>query len=325
VNIDLLVLGYGQFENTTQRCLDSILPQIEGPQVKVYVLDNGSPDDSASQQKKFCSNHPQLETLYSDINLGFGGGMNFLAENSYSDWLMLVGSDTIFYKNALNRLRNAIKKVPENIGLVGPVTNFAGTAQCLEALGENVTEVFAKAEDIFNDPLELIVPLYRADFFCVAIRRTLWNKLNGLDRVYGLGYYEDFDFSMRADKLGFQSVMVTDALVFHQGSASFKKNLDQKQLIKKNKKIFLERFPNAKMYHIREDLHSSIEALFQKNLSSEIVNSETNAIFAKYLRLRIDSLAINKPKGFFKKLLWQRKVNVLKIKFNSWQKLIHIK
>jgi GT2 family glycosyltransferase len=322
VNIDLLVLGYGHFELTTKKCLDSILPQLEESRVKVYVLDNGSPDDSALKQKIFCSNYPQIESLYSDINLGFAGGMNYLAEKSNSDWLMLVGSDTIFYKNALNRLQYAIKKVPDNIGIIGPVTNSAGTAQCLEALGENVTEVFARAKDIFDEPSELFLPLYRADFFCVMIRRAIWKKLNGLDRVYGLGYYEDFDFSMRADKLGFQSIMVTDALVFHQGSASFKKSPDQKQLIKKNKKIFLKKFPYAKMLHIREDLHLSIEKLFQKNPPSQVLDSRNIAILAKHLKLRIDSLALNKPKGFFKKLLWQRRVNILKIKFDSWQKSI---
>lgn len=320
MNIDLLVLGYGQFETTTKRCLESILLQVDQSLARVYVLDNGSSDDSAEKQKLFCKNYNWVESFYSKTNLGYAGGMNYLAEKSVGDWLMLVGSDTIFYPNALSRMLQALSIVPDNIGLVGPVTNSAGTAQCLQALGDDVSLAFSKAKDIFDIPSRVILPLYRADFFCVAIRRSIWNQLNGLDKIYGLGYYEDFDFSMRAKSLGFACAMVEDALVFHQGSTSFKNSTNQSELLKKNKMIFLSRFPKAELRHIREDLYLSILSFLHNDFSSNSTNQLESKSRVSHLKLRIESLAQNKPKGLIKRLIWQKKVRVLNHQFQEWQK-----
>jgi GT2 family glycosyltransferase len=320
LNIDLLVLGYGQFETTTKKCLESILPQVDQSFAKVYVLDNGSPDDSAEKQKIFCKNYIWVESFYSETNLGYAGGMNYLAEKSVGDWLMLIGSDTIFYPNALGCMFQALSTVPESVGLVGPVTNSAGTAQCLQALGDDVSSAFSKAKDIFDLPSGIILPLYRADFFCVAIRRSIWNQLNGLDEIYGLGYYEDFDFSMRAKSLGFACVMVEDALVFHQGSASFKNSTKQSELLKKNKMIFLLRFPKAELRHIREDLYLSILSLLNIDFSSSSTNQLAFDSTVNHLKLRIESLELNKPKGLVKRLIWKKKVRVLNHQFQEWQK-----
>jgi len=322
LQIDLLVLGYGQFENTTKKCLESLIPQVNELNAKIYVLDNGSPDNSFTLQTEFCNDYPQITSFHSEINLGYAAGMNYLAKHSSNEWLILVGSDTIFYPNALECIAQAILKVSDQVGLLGPVTNSAGTAQGLQALGSEVGEVFANANEIFNEPSRVFLPLYRADFFCVAIRRALWDQLRGLETIYGLGYYEDFDFSMRAKKLGYQCAMIEDALVFHQGSASFKKPDEQSELLKKNKIIFIKRFPDAELRHIREDLLFSIQQLLQ--IAYFIKRSETKLLSSinHHLKLRIDSLSQNKPKGLVKKLIWAGKVRFIKREFEIWQKYL---
>jgi GT2 family glycosyltransferase len=320
LEIDLLVLGYGQFENTTKKCLESLIPQVNQLNAQIYVLDNGSPDNSYTLQNEFCNDYPQITSFYSENNLGYAAGMNYLANKSSNEWLILVGSDTIFYPNALTNLTHAISTAPHHVGLLGPVTNSAGTAQCLQALGSEVGEVFANAKETFNVPSGITLPLYRADFFCVAIRRTVWDQLGGLDTSYGLGYYEDFDFSMRAKKLGYQCVMVEDALVFHQGSASFKKPDQQSELLKKNKIIFVQRFPDAELRHVREDLLLSINSLLQiDSAPPSIKPMELNSLI-KHIQLRIDSLSQNRPKGLLKKILWKRRVKVIISHFKIWQK-----
>jgi hypothetical protein len=42
LEIDLLVLGYGQFENTTKKCLESLIPQVSELNAQIYLLDNVS-------------------------------------------------------------------------------------------------------------------------------------------------------------------------------------------------------------------------------------------------------------------------------------------
>jgi GT2 family glycosyltransferase len=313
--IDLCVLGYGQFGKTTQQCLISLIAQAQEIGAIIHVLDNGSPDDSALLQKNFCASFPEVRSSYSEINLGYAGGMKQIALKGSGQWLVLVGSDTIFTSESLKRLDQALQKAPQEVGIVGPVTNSAGTAQSLSSLGVDIDQVLAQAPPFFSHPTGLMLPLYRADFFCVAIRRTLWNTLHGLDPIYGLGYYEDFDFSMRAKKIGFQCMMAEDVLVYHQGSASFKKSNEQKKLLKKNKTIFSQRFPEAEMRHIRLDNYKIIQYLLDLNMGSFDIHQRQAII--KHLQLRIDSLSEHQPKGWIKRTLWKERVQSLRHQYQN--------
>jgi GT2 family glycosyltransferase len=306
VQIDLLVLGYGNFKNTTEPCLLSLTNQVTEVHSKIYVLDNGSPDQSATLQREFCKDYPLIKDLYSEVNLGYAGGMNYLAQQALGDWIVLIGSDTVFAPGALSTLQQAMKSAPEKLGMVCPVTNSAGTAQGIDFLGNELSTVFQHAQELIKNPTGMILPLYRADFFCVAIRKTLWNQLKGLDLAYGLGYYEDFDFTMRARQLGFECGMVEDAVVFHQGSASFRKSAEQSQLLKRNKKIFLKRFPQAELRHRRLDHLKTIQyylELPQEKLAQEPIK--------KRIFWRLQIVQRDQPRSFWKKCIWQKKLHKL--------------
>jgi GT2 family glycosyltransferase len=306
MSLDLLVLGYGKFKLTTQRCLMSIMTSAKALDIPIYVLDNGSPDDSAALQEEFCKDQTNVHSITSSENLGFAGGMNLLANHSSREWLMLIGSDTVFHPDALQILKDGLASLPDHIGIVGPVTNTAGNAQSIDLLGQDLISAFQEWDRVFSKKTQLIVPLYRADFFCVAIRRSLWNQLQGLDRKYGLGYYEDFDFCMRAQQLGMICAMFEDAFVYHQGSVSFKSNTAQSQLIKKNKKIFCATFPEAQLRHKRLDTYLAIEYMLRQDIPAENLQATQNRI-----RTRIQSLYLDQPRSFFKKLRWKNKLKKL--------------
>jgi GT2 family glycosyltransferase len=301
--LHIIVLGYGRFQQNTQPCLESMLPIPQ--ETELTVFDNGSMDDSSGQQRQFINHHDQIHSILNQKNLGFAGGMN-AAVNQLSnpcEWLMLVGNDTVFHSRALKTLLKALKKVPKEIGIVGPLTNSAGTAQGLMGLGDSCSEIFENWEHIPHHEEPIFSPIYRADFFCVAIRKNLWDALGGLDLSYGRGYYEDFDFCMRANAMGFQTVMLQNAFVFHQGSGSFQHDPAQSELIKKNKGIFLNKFPNAELRHRRLDLYLAI----QQDLIRKC-DSDMRVFIIQLSKLRIESLRLDLPKSPIKKLIWKSKI-----------------
>jgi len=53
-----------------------------------------------------------------------------------------VGSETGFTPNAFKRLYEEIARLPETVGIVGPVTNKAGTAQQLHFTNQNRDLIF---------------------------------------------------------------------------------------------------------------------------------------------------------------------------------------
>jgi GT2 family glycosyltransferase len=139
--VHAIVLGYGQFQKTSQICLDSLIPQAETLNIPVLVFDNGSPDDSLSLQEKYLGAYPNVNSLSSPTNLGFSGGMNEAVRTIDAEWLLLVGSDTIFTKNSLSHLYKAIQNAPTNIGLIGPVSNNSGNAQKISFDSNDFSEI----------------------------------------------------------------------------------------------------------------------------------------------------------------------------------------
>jgi len=301
--IDIILLSYGKFATTTKPCLDSLLPDCNNPNYCLTVVDNCSPDNSANEIREYLKYYPYIRTSFLEKNTGFAGGMNFGASLATAEWLLLVNSDTIFAPGALDTLYHSLLAQPPRVDMMGPVTNAAGNGQGYPFKG-TAADIFQQAKFISQFPCHGFIPCYRLDFFCVAIRKSLWDKLHGLDPIFGLGYYEDTDFSMRAKEIGTKMLICEDAFVYHVGGSSFSDNPQARALIKRNKNIFKRRHPHAILYHNRQDNLAVLEEylkLYQQGVWNEGLAIRTE--------LRIKALKTNLPRSLIKKWLWQHKVN----------------
>jgi GT2 family glycosyltransferase len=302
--LQAIVLGYRNFRTTTQLCLESLLNSLDRTDFKLTVIDNGSSDDAGFLQQEFVKSYPSIESLVLSDNLGYAGGMNYAAKTTNAKWLLLLGSDTILSRGTIDTLCELLPTLDARIGIVSPVTNEAGNCQGLGFSSQDSKSVFSEYAKQAKLPKTIILPIYRADFFCVAIRKSLWDQLNGLDLSYGRGYYEDFDFCMRAKSLGYTTVMIENIFVYHAGSASFKNDRNQKKLIKNNKKIFIQKFPHAELRHRRLDHLKLLEQYIQ----STSQRFELKAIQERVI-WRLKVIREDQPRRFWKKILWNMKVN----------------
>jgi len=301
--LHMVVLGFGKFQQTTQQCLASLIKDLNRTDLKVTVIDNGSPDDSAQLQTEYTRQYSEIQSVILPKNLGFAGGMNHGVSLEDSEWVLLLGSDTILSLHALDILYHHLQGLDAKIGIVGPVTNEAGTTQKLDIDAQLPKDIFKEFQERFPETTNLEIPIYRADFFCVAIRKSLWDQLNGLDLSYGRGYYEDIDFCIRSQALGFKGVMLEDMFVYHAGSVSFKSDPEQKKLIKNNKKIFVKKFPYAELRHRRIDQLKTIE--YYLSLPKPVLNHPGVQL---RLQSRMQMIQKDQPRSFWKKWLWRKQI-----------------
>ena len=72
--------------------------------------------------------------------------------------------------------------------------------------------------------------------FAICIKREVIEKCGYLDESYGIGMFEDDDFSRAAKVAGYQLCIAEDSFVHHYDSFSFKKLGDEKyrELLKEN-------------------------------------------------------------------------------------------
>jgi len=304
--LSLVVLGFRNFEATTKPCLESLSPWLDDPDIEVIVVDNGSPDDSARKTVQWCDAHPSVRCLASESNRGFGGGMNWGAAHARGRWLLLVNNDTLFPVHALDALKQVLRALPNDVAMVGPVTNAAGNGQRLWKPGTSHQEWLQIGAWLNTHPTGALMPAYRCDFFCIAIRRDVWDLLGGLDPQFGLGYYEDFDFSLRLSKAGFRQLITEDVFILHTGSATFKGDTAARALIKRNKKLLRAKHPDARFEHTRLGNLAVLETYFEIKARGDW----TPALEAR-LQLRHAALQGDAPRSFIKSWLWKRKVRKL--------------
>ncbi len=303
--ISVVVLAYRQFERTTLPCLQSLKPWFSDPELEWIVFDNASPDGSGDLARSWCQEHPTVRFVQSPSNLGYAGGMNTAAQQAKGQWLFLVNNDTEFPAHAIDALKQVIRSAPAQTAMIGPVTNAAGNGQRLYDPSKTKQEWLELGAWLNTHPTGLLLPTYRCDFFCIAIRRDAWDQLKGLDTVFGMGYFEDFDFSLRLRDAGFEQAITEDVFIYHQGSATFSQSIESKQLIRDNKAILSRRHIDIKFMHVRQ-----CNLLLLNNYPDLLSQSNSEAL---RLRLNLRILAIQKdtPKSFFKKIAWKFRTNHL--------------
>lgn len=301
--LSLVVLGFRNFDVTTRACLNSLVPWLDDPEIEVLVVDNGSPDDSAQKTAAWCAAHPQVACLLSESNRGFAGGMNWGAGQARGRWLLLVNNDTVFPARTLDALKSVVREAPADVAMLGPVTNAAGNGQRLWKPGATHEDWLQVGQWLNENPTHQLMPAYRCDFFCIAIRRDAWDRLGGLDLDFGLGYYEDFDFSLRLAQAGYRQMITEDVFILHVGSATFKASPAARALIKRNKKLLKSKHPDARFKHTRLENLAVLEAY--KRL--EAAGAWTPVLEGRR-QLRLGALTGDAPRSFLKRWLWKNKI-----------------
>ncbi len=301
--LSLVVLGFRNFDRTTKPCLESLVPWFQDPQIEVLVVDNGSPDDSGPKTAAWCAAHPEVKCLLSQSNRGYAGGMNWGAAQARGKWLLLVNNDTVFPAHTLDALKRVINEAPTDVAMLGPVTNAAGNGQRLWKPAATFEEWLQIGAWLNQHPTHQLMPAYRCDFFTIAIRRDAWDRLGGLDLAFGLGYYEDFDFSLRLAKAGYRQMITEDVFILHVGSATFQGSKSARELIKRNKKLLQSKHPDARFEHTRLGNLAVLQVYAQLK-----EQGRWTAELEFRFNLRRDALLGDAPRSVFKRWIWMRRV-----------------
>jgi GT2 family glycosyltransferase len=187
--------------------------------------------------------------------------------------------------------------------MVGPITNAAGNGQCLRLPQLPMGQIVRVGAAAMQSVTGLLTPTYRSDFFCVAVRREAWQKLGGLDPVFGLGYYEDFDFSLRLAQQGYQQVIAEDVFVAHVGSASFSAmGAAQNASIRQNRSLLVERHPDVMFEHVRAGNAKALRHLLAVANSSGWTEALRQRAAWRWAALQWDT-----PRSPLKRLRWSFK------------------
>lgn len=222
--VSIILVTYNNVDLTHQ-CLDSIYNKTDEPTFEVIVVDNASQDDTPYFLMEYTSTHPNMKVILNPINEGFARGNNIGAAVALGEYLVFLNNDTVVTRGWLAGLLRHLKD--PTVGMVGPVTNYSSNESRIpvdyDPSSPDLVGLDAFAEKYTHQHTGQAFEVEMLLLLCVAIRRTVYDEVGGIDERYGIGMFEDEDFAQEIRNKSYKLLCAEDVFIHHWGSATFSK------------------------------------------------------------------------------------------------------
>lgn len=227
----------------TRMCIESVLANNRDLRFELLIVDNGSTDGTRRYLTRLSRRVPRVRLIFNSSNLGFAAAVNQGLRSARGRNFVILNNDTLVPPNALKALLRRLED-PE-VGLVGPVTNRAANEAQVEADYRTYQEMLDFAARHCRARRGASFDIRTPFMFCVAFRRSVYERTGPLDERFGIGLFEDEDYAERVRKQGFRLVCAEDAFVHHFGEASTGKIVEDGgygELFRANRRRFEEKW-----------------------------------------------------------------------------------
>jgi len=221
--ISIVTLTWNQTEITCQ-FLESTR-QLSYKNYEILVCDMGSTIDPTEQINK--GNYPNTIVLRSEKNLGFTGGNNWGMKHAKGDFVFIVNNDTEVTPALLNELLEPFCN-DSTIGVTCPKIKYFDQPNMIQYAGFNPIDIYTGrvtavgSKQIDNGQYELSGYTYGAHGCAMMVKKEVIDKVGMFPENFFI-YYEEWDWSTRILKAGFNIYYQAKGLIYHKESVTMGK------------------------------------------------------------------------------------------------------
>jgi GT2 family glycosyltransferase len=216
--ISLIILTYNNLDYTRQ-CLESIFSKTVYPNYEIVVVDNASTDGTPDYLQTVAATHQNMLLVLNKENRGFAAGNNQGVAAASGEYIAFLNNDIVVTPGWLSGL--VAHLIDPSIGAIGPVTNYAGNESRIAVDYHNISDLDDFARRYTQAHAGQSFEIRMLALFCMLLRRSVIEAVGPLDEQFGVGMYEDDDFSLRIRQKGYRILCAEDVYIHHWGSAAF--------------------------------------------------------------------------------------------------------
>ena len=245
----------------TKACVEQLVKVTRYP-YRLVIIDNASAEETKTYLEGLERKNKSVTLIRNEQNMGFVKAVNQGLKISDAPYVCVLNNDTLPGKGWLTEM---IRFAEENqgVGLVNPLCK--GHEEPHMTVDDYAGFVAARNKGKFME-------MNQCQGYAMLIKRELIEKVGYLDEQFGMGGFDDTDYSIRALNAGYGSVCVHTSYVYHREHASFDAMGDRKALQREAEEKFFTKWP----YHRRIMLTFSIN---KKTKNTEIKNMTESALF----------------------------------------------
>lgn len=238
----LLIPVYNNW-HMTERCLQSVFRTKDASKFDVYVVNDGSTDETLAQLKRY----PQVKIINTPKNLGFTKACNFafdtLREYRY---LYLLNNDTEVQDGFFEFCLDVMESNPK-AGLVGSTLHFPdGTLQGCGAIvwRDALVTDFGRG----SRPSGIEFSFSRKVDYCsgagVLINNEALKVIDFFDEIYAPAYYEDTDLAFKMRDAGYEVWVAFNSRIIHYEGSTYGRDAKSgtQELANLNREKFLSKW-----------------------------------------------------------------------------------
>ncbi len=221
--VSIVVITYNNIEYNIA-CLRSVFQYTAYENYEIVVVDNNSTDGtrewlSGYKEKKIAN----LHIILNNQNVGFAGGNNIGIDEAKGKYIILLNNDTLVSRGWITGMVKHLEN-DSKLGMIGAVTNSIGNEAMIPTKYTSKQEMLQfsylytqeKMGQTYNNVNMLAM-------FCTVIPRKVIDSCGKLDEQFGIGMFEDDDYSMSVISKGYSIAIAEDSFVHHFQSISFGK------------------------------------------------------------------------------------------------------
>jgi GT2 family glycosyltransferase len=196
----------------------------------VLVLDDCSPDPGFSDEIRSLCGTLGFQYYRSPRNLGIPRNVNLglmRARDANYDFVIIANSDVLFAANLPDTLIETAATDPT----IGSVTAWSNNVSIF-SLPNDDPDLYLRdqervnwlAETIYGNFGTAAVDIPAGISFCILIPVPVIRHVGLMDPIYGRGYCEETDWSLRSKSMGYRIALSPSSFAYHQGGGT---NVDE--------------------------------------------------------------------------------------------------
>ncbi|MDR0988017.1 MAG: glycosyltransferase family 2 protein [Prevotellaceae bacterium] len=221
--VSIITVNYNGWKETCEM-IESFRHHEPHP-YEIIVVDNASHGDDFRQIAARC---PEVKLVRSERNLGFAGGNNLGIAKAVGKYLFFINNDTLIKEPVLGALVGRMQQ-NKQIGGVSPMLKYVSEPDLVQYAGFTALSPVTLRNKMIGEreadrgQYSTACRTGALHGAAMMISREVLRKVGEMTAVYFL-FYEEFDWSMRIERAGYELWYEPAAVVYHKESTTIKRN-----------------------------------------------------------------------------------------------------